>query len=448
MISNRALFTDLYQLTMLQGYFEQQMEEIAVFEFFVRKLPPQRGFLLAAGLEQVLDFLEELHFTTEELDWLAGTGLFKNSFLNRLAELKFTGDVHAMPEGSVFFPQQPLIRITAPFPEAQLVESRIINFLHFQTLIASKAVRSVLAAPGKSLVDFGFRRAHGGEAGLLAARAAYLAGFNGTATVCAGQLFDIPVHGTMAHSFIQAYHDESDAYEHFARANPNNVVLLIDTYDTEAGAQKVVELAPRLREQGIHIKGVRLDSGDLGMHARKVRTILNKGGLENTTIFASGDIDEYKLEQLMQQQAPIDGFGIGTRMDTSADAPYLDCAYKLQEYAGVARRKRSEGKATWPGRKQVYRSFDAEGLMVGDMITLADARCVGQPLLLQVMKKGRRIAPSPPLHEVRSYAEKQIARLPPPLKTLHDAPIYPVEVSAELVALAEAVDAEMKLREN
>lgn len=441
MISNRALLTDLYQLTMLQGYFERQMEEIAVFEFFVRKLPPQRGFLLAAGLEQVLDFLEQLRFTTEELDWLAGSGLFKNTFLERLAGLRFTGDVHALPEGAVFFPQEPILRVTAPLPEAQLVESRIINLLHFQTLIASKAVRSVLAAPDKLLVDFGFRRAHGGEAGLLAARASYLAGFSGSATVAAGQLFGIPVYGTMAHSFVQAYQSESEAFEHFALANPDNVVLLIDTYDTEAGAQKVVDLAPRLHARGIKIKGVRLDSGDLGMHARKVRSILDRGGLHDTTIFASGDLDEYQLEQLLTQQAPIDGFGVGTRMDTAADAPYLDCAYKLQEYAGVARRKRSEGKGTWPGRKQVYRNFDADGFMTGDTVTLADALYTGQPLLEQVMQNGRRLAPAPSLSELRQYAQQQINRLPPQLKLLHDPAAYPVHISAELVALAEAVDA-------
>ncbi|MGR8934147.1 MAG: nicotinate phosphoribosyltransferase [Gammaproteobacteria bacterium] len=441
MISNRVLLTDLYQLTMLQGYFEQNMEETAVFEFFVRKLPPQRGFLLAAGLQQVLNFIEQLRFTEAELDWLATTGLFKNTFLYRLAALKFTGDVHAMPEGTVFFPQEPIIRITAPLPEAQLVESRIINLLHYQTLIASKAVRSVLTAPGKLLVDFGFRRAHGGEAGLLAARASYLAGFSGSATVAAGHLFGIPVYGTMAHSFIQAQHEESEAFEQFALANPDNVVLLIDTYDTEAGAQKVVELAPKLHARGIAIKGVRLDSGDLGMHAHEVRSILDRGGLQNTTIFASGDLDEYKLERLLAQQAPIDGFGVGTVLDTSADAPYLDCAYKLQEYAGIPRRKRSEGKGTWPGRKQVYRRFDGNGYMAGDIVTLEDVPYDGLALLQQVMKNGRRNASYPSLSEIKMYAQQQINCVPPQLKVLREAAVYPVQISAELVALAEAVDA-------
>ena len=240
-------------------------------------------------------------------------------------------------------------------------ETRVINLLHFQTLLASKAARCVLVAPEKLLVDFGLRRAHGAEAGLLAARAAYLAGFGGTATVLAGKEYDIPIFGTMAHSFIQAHDSEPAAFEGFAHAQPNNVVLLIDTYDTEAGARKVVEVAPRLKAEGIAIKGVRLDSGNLAEHARKVRKILDDGGLSRTNIFSSGNLDEHMLRELLRSGAPIDGFGIGTRLDTSADAPYLDCAYKLVEYAGHPRRKRSEGKATWPGRKQVYRSYNAQG---------------------------------------------------------------------------------------
>ncbi len=441
MNSNQALLTDLYQLTMLQGYFEQQMEDAAVFEFFVRKLPKNRAFLVAAGLEQVLDYLQDLCFAADELEWLATTGFFSSRFIDRLAELRFSGDVHAMPEGTVFFPNEPILRITAPFPEAQLVESRIINLLHFQTLIASKAARSVLAAPGKLLVDFGFRRAHGAEAGLLAARASYLCGFSGSATVAAGQQFAIPVYGTMAHSFIQAHADEQLAFEHFAMANPDNVVFLIDTYDTEAGAEKVVKLAPLLQQKGIAIKGVRLDSGDLGEHAFKVRNILDRAGLQQVTIFASGSVDEYQLEQLAARKAPIDGYGIGTHMDTSADAPYLDCAYKLQEYAGIARRKRSEGKATWPGRKQVYRRYDSQGAVSEDTITTADACCSGQPLIEQVMRGGERIKPLPTLEKTRQYALQQLHSLPEHLRRLHNVQTYPVHISDELRALAHSVDA-------
>lgn len=272
------LLTDLYQLTMLQGYVEYGMEEQATFEFFVRKLPTTRNFLLAAGLEQALSFLEELRFTSEEVEWLHSCGLFRPTLVNYLETLHFTGDVHAMPEGTVFFPDEPIVRITAPLPQAQLVETRLINLLHLQTLIASKAARSVLVAPGKLLVDFGLRRTHGTEAGLLAARASYLAGFSGTSAVQAAPLFGIPIYGTMAHSFIQAHEDETAAFERFAYANPDNVVLLIDTYDTEAAAAKVVLLAPKLRETGISVKGVRLDSGDLAEHARRCGGFLMTAG--------------------------------------------------------------------------------------------------------------------------------------------------------------------------
>ena len=438
---SNALLTDLYQLTMLQGYFDQRMEETAVFEFFVRKLPHSRNFLIAAGLEQALEFLESLRFTAAELDWIAKHGAFRPAFVRYLESFRFTGDVHAMAEGTIFFPNEPILRVTAPIAQAQLVESRLINLLHFETLIASKAARSVLMAPDKLLVDFGLRRAHGAEAGLLAARASYLAGFAGSATVLAAPLYGIPVYGTMAHSFVQAHDDESAAFEHFARALPENVVLLIDTYDTEAAARKVVELAPTLSRDGIKIKGVRLDSGDLADHAFKVRRILDAGGLRDVTIFASGSVDEYLLEQLREKNAPIDGFGIGTHMDTSADAPYLDCAYKLVEYAGRARRKRSEGKVLWPGAKQVLRTYDEAGLMIGDTLTLESDAREEAALIAPVMKQGRRLAAPVPLRQSRALALEQLARLPVGLKKLEPAPAYPVRVSEAIQSLAREVDA-------
>ena len=437
-----ATLTDLYELTMLQGYLEQGMHARAVFEFFVRRLPPERNFLVAAGLEQVLDYLESAHFTPEEIDWLARSGRFNRTFPDYLAGFRFSGDVHAMPEGTVFFADEPILRVSAPLPEAQLVETRIINLLHLQTLIASKAARCVLAAPDKVLVDFGLRRAHGAEAGLYAARASYLAGFAATSTVAAGIRFAIPVSGTMAHSFVQAHEDEETAFEHFAHAQPNHVVLLIDTYDTEAAARKVVTLAARLRGEGIRVRGVRLDSGDLGAHARAVRAILDAGGLNDVEIFASGNLDEYVLARLLGEGAPIDGFGIGTRVDTSADAPYLDCAYKLEEYEGRPRRKRSEGKATWPGRKQVFRRYRDDGTMAGDVLALADAAVQGEPLLEPCMHGGRRIRATPALAEIRHRTAQQLARLPAPLRTLHPAAPYPVEVDPGLKALVRRMDEE------
>lgn len=436
-----ALLTDLYQLTMLEGYFEQGMHETAVFELFPRKLPESRNFLVAAGLEQALAYLENLRFTDEEIAWLRGTGRFGGRFLDWLAGLRFEGDVDAMPEGTLCFPDEPLLRVVAPMPQAQLVESRLLNIVHLHTMLASKAVRCVLAAPGKLLVDFGMRRAHGAEAALAAARSSWLVGFAGTATVLAGARFGIPVFGTMAHSFIEAHDDELAAFEHFARAQPDNVVLLIDTYDTEAGARKVVELAPRLAAQGIRVKGVRIDSGDLAEHARRVRAILDAGGCTEVTVFASSSIDEYRLAELGRAGAPIDGYGVGTHMDTSADRPYLDCAYKLVEYAGRGRRKRSEGKATWPGRKQVYRRYDEDGRMIGDVLTLEGDVQPGEPLIVPAMRGGRRVAAGESLAAARERVGQALARLPEALRSLTGHAEHPVTVSARLRALAAEVDA-------
>ena len=345
-----------------------------------------------------------------------------------------------MPEGTVFFPHEPILRIVAPLPQAQLVETRIMNLLNFQTMIASKAARSVLVAEGKPLIDFGLRRAHGAEAGLLAARASYLAGFAGTSTVLAGMEYDIPIYGTMAHSFVQAHKDEMIAFEHFALAQPKNAVLLIDTYDTEAAAHKVVALAPSLRQQGIMVKGVRLDSGDLADHARKVRRILDEGGLPQAQILASGNLDEFQLQRLIASGAPIDSFAVGTAMTTSADAPSLDCAYKLQEYAGRPCRKRSEGKATWPGRKQVYRQYRRDGRCDYDLVTTVQAPGTGDPLLHPVMTGGRRLAPSQELTELRQRAATQLALLPDSLRRLECDHPYDVRISQPLQDLAHTVD--------
>jgi nicotinate phosphoribosyltransferase len=438
--STSALLTDLYELTMVQAYREQGMDECAAFELFVRKLPPHRNFLVSAGLEQVLDFLSELHVTPEELAWLDQTGLFTPALLRYLETLRFGGDVEAMEEGTIFFPHEPILRIVAPLPLAQLVESRIMNLLHFQTMVASKAVRSVLVAGGKPIIDFGLRRAHGAEAGLLAARASYLSGFAGTATVLAGMAYGIPLYGTMAHSFVQAHKDETQAFEHFAQAQPDNVVLLIDTYDTETAARKVVSMAPALRAKGIAVKGVRLDSGDLAEHARKVRFILDEGGLSHAQILASGNLDEYRLRDLIESRAPIDSFAVGTAMTTSTDAPSLDCAYKLQEYAGRPCRKRSEGKATWPGRKQVYRYYADDGRFEYDVVTTLDDRLDGEPLLHPVMKDGRRLAPPPNLTDLRQRSEAQLAQLPKPLRAIGSTAGYEVQISPALRTLAEAVD--------
>ena len=432
------LLTDLYQLTMLQAYFDQGMEQTAVFEFFVRKLPQTRNFLVAAGLEDLLNYLETLRFSGDELSWLESQG-FKPAFVQYLGKLRFKGDVYAMPEGTIFFGEEPILRVVAPLPEAQLIESRLINLLQFQTLIASKGARCMLVAPGKLLVDFGMRRAHGAEAALLAARASYIAGFHGTSNVQAGMNYGLDTYGTMAHSFIQAHESEAEALLNFARSNRKNVVFLIDTYDTERGAEHVVALAPQLAREGIEIRAVRLDSGDLAEHARKVRAILDRGGLNTVKIFASGNLDEWKLQELLAKGTPIDGFGIGTLLDVSADAPYLECAYKLQEFAGIPRRKRSEGKATWPGRKQVFRICD-RGTMVKDIISLEGDAQPGQRLLQQVMHGGRRVASPESLSAIRERVLSQLPQLPAPLRGLEKCDLYPVEIAASVIDLARDVD--------
>jgi nicotinate phosphoribosyltransferase len=442
-----ALLTDLYQINMIQAYLDHGVTETAVFELFVRKPPARRGFLVAAGLEQALQYLESLQFSAAEIEWLKSTGRFRTNLLDYLATFRFSGDVHAMAEGTVFFADEPILRVIAPLPQAQFVESRLINILHYQTLIAAKAARSVLAAPNKVLVDFGLRRAHGAEAGLMAARASYLAGFAGTATVLAGQEFGIPIYGTMAHSFVESFDDETAAFVAFAQSRPDNLVLLIDTYDTEAAARKVVALAPKLKEAGIAIGGVRLDSGDLVALSRSVRAILDAGGLRDVTIFASGGLDEDELAMFARENAPIDGFGIGTSLTTSSDVPSLDAVYKLQEYAGIARRKRSAHKATWPGRKQVWRRYGADGRMAGDTLSLeANARGeqrASEPLVHLVMQNGRRLQPPASLDDIRRHAKRELERLPEPLRRLDESATYPVAVTAELKELAAEVDRRM-----
>jgi len=439
-ILKSPLLTDLYQLTMLQGYIEEGLHEEAVFEFYVRQMPENRSFLVAAGLESCLGFLENMRFTEEELCYLVGTHRFSDRLIDYLRHMRFTGDVHALPEGTVFFPNEPLIRVTAPLPIAQLVETRLINILHFETLIATKAARCTLAAKGRAaLIDFGLRRAHGAEAGLLAARSAYLAGFIGTATVLAEALYGIPVFGTMAHSYIEAHNSEEVAFRNFAEANPNNVTFLIDTYDTLKGAETAANVAASLADRDIRVRAVRLDSGDLYELSRAVRSILDEKGSPDIQIFASGNLDEYAVEDLLSRGAPINGFGIGTKLDTSADVPYLECAYKLIEYAGEPRLKKSSGKATYPGRKQVYRQLH-DGGMVQDMIGLEKEPLAGSPLIEKVMERGKRLKNPKDLKDLARYTREQIRDLPPVLCHLKGTRPYPVRISDALLHLKEETE--------
>jgi nicotinate phosphoribosyltransferase len=437
---HELLVTDLYEVSMTEAYLAAGMADTAIFELFVRKLPPHRNFLIAAGLEQAIDFLLHARCDEKGIQWLRDKGGFSSRLCDFLAQFRFTGDVDALPEGMPFFPDEPIIRVTAPIAQAQIVETRLINLLHYQTLVASKAARMVLAAPGKRLVDFGLRRAHRAEAGLLAARASYIAGFAGTATVPAGQAFGIPVSGTMAHSFVQAHDREEDAFIAFSRTFPDRTVFLLDTYDTLAAARKVATIAPHLAKDGISIKAVRLDSGDLGALARGVRAILDEAQLRNIEIIASGGIDEYILARLTAERAPIDSYGIGTSLVTSEDAPALDCAYKLKAYAGEPRRKRSTGKAFWPGATQVFRRFGGNGELAGDDIVAASEMREGTPLLQPVLRKGELVSLLPTLAEVRAYAADQLARLPSDLRSIESTASLVPSVSPRLRSLAEEVD--------
>jgi nicotinate phosphoribosyltransferase len=439
-MNTSVLLTDLYQLTMLDAYYRLGMEEPAVFEFFVRRLPTARNFLVAAGLEQVLDYLENVQFTAAEIDWLASTQRISKAGLERLSTFRFTGDVHAMREGTVFFASEPVLRVVAPLPEAQLIESRIVNLLQYQILVASKAARCRLAAPGAELIDFGMRRAHGAEAACLCSRASYIAGFNATATVEAARQFGIPCAGTMAHSYVQAHELELEAFQNFAACHPDNIVLLIDTYDTARGARRAVELARRLASKGIRVKGVRIDSGDLAVEARRVREILDSEGASEIRILVSAGVDEYSIADMEAERVPVDAYCVGTRLAVSEDAPSLDCAYKLQQYAGRLCRKRSKWKETWPGPRQVYRQYDPHGRIGRDLLCCADEAHEGTALLNPVMIGGRRMARPPALADVRSYCAEQLATLPVLLRTLQHVAYSPAKVSAQQHALVEQVD--------
>jgi nicotinate phosphoribosyltransferase len=446
MLTAAPLLTDLYQLTMAHVYYEQGMDEIAVFELVVRRLPPKRRFLLAAGLEQAVDYLEQLRFSSADIDFLESLGTFPRAFLDHLAALRFTGSVHAMPEGTPFFANEPILRVTAPIAQAQLVESRLLNIVHFQSLIASKAARCVLAADGRGLVDFGMRRAHEADAALYAARSTYIAGFNGTATVEAGRRFGIPLYGTMAHSFIEAHDHEEDAFRHFIANRPESATLLIDTYDVRRGAERVVALARELESRGgsAAIRSVRIDSGDLAAETRMVRGILDQAGYRKIQILLSGGLDEYRIEKLVRGAVPADAFGVGTAVDASDDAPTIDMAYKLQQYAGKPRRKRSPSKVSLPGAKQVFRERTAGGEIAGDWITLDGEQARGEALLSEVMRDGKRVGAKPELKRIRDYCAGELKSLPAVLRELDEArdpAPFSVEISQTLSDLVASMDA-------
>jgi nicotinate phosphoribosyltransferase len=426
-----SLVVDYYELTMAAAYVAAGMEQEASFELFVRNLPAPRSFLVAAGVEDAIDALAGWQFDGASIDYLAGLGAFDEDFLGYLRELRFTGSARAIQEGEVVFGAEPILEITAPLPQAQLVETLLINLVQLPTMVASKAARVAIACRDKTFVDFAARRTHGLEAALKAARAAYVGGAAATSLTLAGRRYGIPVAGTMAHSYVTAFDDEAEAFRTFARRFPANAVLLIDTYDTEEGARVAAGVAGELAAEGISVRGVRIDSGDLERLARSVRSILDEVGHSEMQIFASGDLDEYRIAEMVANGAPVDAFGVGTRLGTSADAPYLGLVYKLVEEGGEPKAKRSVDKADYPGTKQVFRLGDHDVLACSSELVEG-----GRPLLRRVMADGERLAPSDPLGVIRSRCEEAVAGLPRRLRVLRggEAP-YVVEVSDELRSL-------------
>ncbi len=436
--SNMCLLTDLYELTMAQVYLKDNMTKTAVFDFYIRPTE-KRSFFINSGLEQLLYYLENIKFTDEDLDYLKSLG-FEDFFLDYLKNFKFTGNVYAIEEGQVIFPNEPVVQIEAPLPEAQIIETFLINTLQHPILVATKAVRCYIAGKGeKVLVDFGLRRAHGTDAGMKAARASYIGGFAGTSNVLAGKEYGIPVFGTMAHSFILAYGDEEKAFEAFAKMYPDKTIFLIDTFNTVEGAKKAVEVAKKLGMKTF--RGVRLDSGDLVKLSKEVRKILDEAGYEDAKIIASGGINEYVIKDHIEKNAPIDGYGVGTELVVSADLPYLDCAYKLVEYDSRPVMKFSPKKATLPSKKQVYRFYE-NGKFKKDIICLYDEKFDGTPLLEKVMENGEICTDLPSLEKIREKAIENVSKLPENLLKIGNEELYIPEISEKMQELVEELKKE------
>lgn len=433
-----GLLTDLYELNMAASYLERGMGGEATFSLFVRQLPPTRGFLVAAGLEPALEFLEGFGLSEEELDYLGRELGFEDPVLDALGALRFRGDVWAVPEGRVVYANEPLLELTAPIAVAQLVEPFLLNQITFQTTIASKAARCMIAADGRDVIDFALRRTQGLDAALAVARCSSIVGFAATSNVEAARRYGLRPAGTMAHSYIESFASEKEAFRTFARDFPNRTTFLVDTFDTLNGVRTAIEVIEELGLAGSETLGIRLDSGDLDELSRAARKLLDEAGLERVRIFASGGLDEVEVDRLVRSGGPIDAFGIGTRMGVSADAPYLDSAYKLVEYDGRPILKLSPHKVTEPGRKQVFRG---QG---GDVIGLRDEAVPDdhEPMLVPVMHGGRRTGPHRTLETARSLFRSDLERVPEAARTIDD-PVAPVPATSKaLDALYEQARAD------
>jgi nicotinate phosphoribosyltransferase len=447
-LQTHPMVVDLYELTMAQSYFHENMTADATFSLFIRKYPENRGYFVNAGLADAVHFLERMHYSQENLDYLDSTGLFTQKFLHCLSTVTFEGSVHAMPEGRIFFTDEPVIEVTAPIIQGQLAETAIINAFNLQVTLATKIARCVTAAGRRRLVDFSLRRAQGGDAGFRVARSGCIAGMAATSNVLAGKVFGIPLSGTMAHSFVTAFSDELSAFRAYARLYGDETVLLIDTYDTLNGAFKAVQVAREMACEGRQLKAVRLDSGDMISLSRRVRQILDEAGFERVKIFASGSFDEYKIDRFVKEDAPVDAFGVGTRMGVSSDAPYTDMAYKLVAYDGRPVLKLSSGKQTLVSAKQVCRSFMSRaGAMIRDCIALRGESVSGKPLLDSVIKGGKRCVEKDSLNVMRDRFQSDLNSLPKPYRSLVSPEHFPVDLSPALEALQKQTVDRVRQRE-
>jgi len=439
--NSMAMLTDLYEFTMAEVYFREQMFQPATFSLFIREYPPHRGYFISAGLEGVLDFLESMQFAPDDLEYLDSTGLFSREFLDYLAAFRFTGEVFAMPEGRLFFKDEPVLEVTAPIIEAQLAETAVINMINLQVNIATKVSRCVHAAQGRNIVDFSLRRTQGTDAGMAVARAGYIAGMSATSNVLAGKQFGLPVSGTMAHSYVSAFENEMDAFRAYAAIFPQQSVFLIDTYDTIEGARRAARVGLEMRQQGHSLKGVRLDSGDMIDLSCRVREILDDAGLSDVNIYASSGFDEFAIHELLTNGARIDAFGVGTKIGVSADAPYLDVVYKLVKINDRPVRKLSSRKQTLAGEKQVFRAYDDHGQFAEDIIGLRDETIDdATPLLSGVMRQGKPVGTHPTLAEIQVYFKSNFDALPDKYKSIHTRHRYPVGLSERLILLQNSVE--------
>ena len=452
--NNSALLLDLYELTMAQGYWKAKKGSLqATFDLFVRRLPGNRGYLINAGLEDILDYIDNLRFSSQDITYLKKQDLFTDDFLDYLAQFKFSGSIWAMPEGEIFFANEPVIRVTANIIEAQILESFLLNTINLQSMIASKASRVVLAARDRKVFDFALRRTHGQDAALKVARSSYLAGFEGTSNVLAGKIYEIPIAGTMAHSYVMCFKKELNSFLSYAQSFPHKTTLLVDTYNTKRGMENAIKVGLMLKKQGYRLSGVRLDSGDLVFQSKMARKMLDDAGFREVEVFASGNLDEYKICELQKKGASIDNFGVGTKMGVSEDAPSLDVIYKISEVMDHERNflptmKLSQAKTTLPGRKQVCRLFDSRGEFLKDILGLEGEKIEGQPLLREVVREGKIIYTKPTLNQIRDFTRKNLSALGGKYKRLIQPAVYPVIISRQLKNLIRDLSSQIKTRQN